>query len=283
MTALSLWLWAGLLLASSPAERIAVEASSGLGRSRQILSHGASEVLVPSHRVYGWEQRARRLPDGRYDVTVITRTDVPRPPAAHPRVPPSNDPMSRWLGGSEAACSSIRELAAELVAGQTDQVGASTAIIQWVSLNVRHEDEPPHDDGAAVTLESRVGSCVGRSRLAVALLRAAGLPARTVHGLVVTPSPPGQPAAFKLHRFIETFIDGAGWIPSDPGDSIHLVAPTHLILALDDEPYDPEWQRDLQVTAMEQLADFKVTDAPEGRPLVLRSWGSARRAGTIPR
>ena len=171
-------LWAGPLPASTPAERVAVEASSGLGRSRQILAHGGRELIVPSHRDYGWEQRARRLPDGRYDVTVITRTDLPRPLAAQPRVPPENDPMSRWLGGSEAACTAIRELAAELVAGQTDQVGASTAIIQWVSLNVRHEDEPPHDHGAAVTLESRVGSCVGRSRLAVALLRAARLRGR---------------------------------------------------------------------------------------------------------
>lgn len=266
-----------------PSERVAVEAVAGFGRGRYVLARPGSDLTVPSHRGVGFEQRVRRLADGRCEVTVVTRLDIARPQAPFPRVPPEPDPMGPSLGGGEAASSAIRELSAEIVAGETDQVGASAAILLWVSLNIRHQDAPPHDEGAAATLETRVASCVGRSRLAVALLRAAGLPARTVHGLVVTDSPTDRPATFTLHRFVETHVDGAGWIPSDPGDSVHLVAPSHVILAFDDAPYDPDSQRELRVTPIETPVLFELRGGDGSRPLVFRSWGATRGAGTIPR
>lgn len=280
---------AGLLAAparaggSSPSERVAVEAVAGFGRGRYVLVRPGSDLTVPSHRGVGFEQRVRRLAEGRCEVTVVTRLDVARPRAPFPRVPMDPDPMGPWLGGGEAASSAVRELSTEIVAGETDQVGASAAILLWVSLNIRHHDLPPHDEGAAATLETRIASCVGRSRLAVALLRAAGLPARTVHGLVVADSPADRPATFMLHRFVETHVDGAGWIPSDPGDSVHLVAPSHVILAFDDAPYDPDSQRELRVTPLEAPVLFELRGGDGSRPLVFRSWGATRRAGTIPR
>ena len=154
-------------------------------------------------------------------------------------------------------------------------MAASSAILQWVTLNVEHRDIPPHDDSAPATLESRVGSCVGRSELAVALLRTAGLPARTLHGLVVLPRKGIGETSFTLHRFVETWIDGLGWVPSDPGESVHVVDPAHVILAFDDAPYDPDSQRDLRVAFAAPLE--WAPPVPDGaRSLLLRSW--ARRS-----
>jgi transglutaminase-like putative cysteine protease len=209
-------------------------------------------------------------------VTVVVRPLV-RGDSPYPRAPRGDDPLADALGRPGDQPAAVRRLAEELVHGRTDQVDASAAMLKWIALNVSHADEPPHDDSAAATLESRVGSCVGRSVLAVALHRAAGLPARTVHGLVVAPRHEPGPVGFMLHRFVETWIDGVGWVPSDPGDSVHVVDPLHVLIALDEEPYDPESQRDLGVVLAERLEPLAVDSAiPAGaRRLVHARWMGA--------
>jgi hypothetical protein len=179
--------------------------------------------------------------------------------------------MAAALGNATDQPAQIRHVAEELALDHADQMAASGAILQWVALNVEHRDLPPHDDSALATLESGLGSCVGRSELAVALLQSAGLPARTVHGLLVLPRSGVGPTGFTLHRFVETWIDGLGWVPSDPGESVHVVDPAHIIIAFDDVPYEPDSQRDLSVTLVEGL-DWTRPPSNHARPLLMRNW-----------
>ena len=173
----------------------------------------------------------------------------------------------------------------ELAEGARTELEAADRVLDWVSREIRPVDHPAHDDTAAAAFGTRRASCVGRSRLAVALLRSAGLPARTVHGLVVprglSRNQPAGSAEFRLHRFVEVWLAGAGWVPSDPGESLHLVDTRHLVLAVDDSGYDPEEQRDLVVTLVSSPGPLVLTQAPADGPLLVRRdlRAAARRAG----
>jgi hypothetical protein len=71
---------------------------------------------------------------------------------------------------------------------------------------------PSGSDDALLTLSAREGSAIGKSRLLVTVLRAVGLPARTVLGLQLVE---GQPP-FTI-QWVEAWVDGE-WIPMSPID-----------------------------------------------------------------
>jgi transglutaminase-like putative cysteine protease len=53
--------------------------------------------------------------------------------------------------------------------------------------------------------------------LFTALSRAAGVPSRTVWGIIKTPWTPSQPKGnFASHNWSEVYFPGSGWIPVDP-------------------------------------------------------------------
>lgn len=237
-----------LLVAVAP--RVAVPAEAEASRARYVASRAGSGrgLALPSHEAYGFSQRARLLPDGTTEVTVVAVARGTRLPVR----------VERPDGGAMTLDGDVRLLAEELTHGAADDWEASDRILTWVSLNVRHADEPAHAEDAAATLRARTGSCVGRSVLSAELLRAAGIPARTVHGLLAEPAG-GMP--FTLHRFVEAWIDGVGWVPSDPGESVHVVDARHVFIATDDGDYDPESQRGLSLRIAEPLT------APLAAPL----------------
>jgi hypothetical protein len=176
--------------------------------------------------------------------------------------------------GSLAVSEDVAAMARELAGGIGDQAQRSERVLTWVSRQIGHADDPGHDESPEATLASRRGSCVGRSGLAVAMLRAANVPARSVHGLLLPPgAPPGSvlgSASFVLHRWVESHVEGVGWLPSDPGASVHVVDARHVFLALDDEPYDPEAQRELVLRVVRTAGELPAR-MPEdgGRPALL--------------
>jgi hypothetical protein len=93
----------------------------------------------------------------------------------------------------------------------------------------------------------------------------------------------GEPTSFVLHRFVEAHVDGAGWLPSDPGHSVHFVTPAHVVLALDDEPYDPEWQRELVVTTLEAGGRIEASGPAGAATLAVRAWSPSHQASTMTR
>lgn len=82
---------------------------------------------------------------------------------------------------------------------------------------------PSASDDALLTLSAREGSAVGKSRLLVTVLRAVGLPARTVLGLQLAE---GQPPF--TTQWVETWIDGE-WIPMSPVDGFFATRPANLV------------------------------------------------------
>jgi transglutaminase-like putative cysteine protease len=68
-------------------------------------------------------------------------------------------------------------------------------------------------------MQLRRGVCQDFAHLAVAVLRAAGLPGRYVSGYLLTNPPPGQPrrvGADASHAWASTYLPGHGWVDFDP-------------------------------------------------------------------
>jgi len=136
----------------------------------------------------------------------------------------------------------VRDAAQTIVAGHTTPRDRARAIYDWVVDNTFRD---PQTRGCgtgdvATMLRSRKfgGKCADINGLAVALARAAGLPARDVYGIRVADSKV-FPALGKSgdiskaqHCRAEIFLDGEGWLPIDPADVRKVVLEGKL--ALDD-------------------------------------------------
>ncbi len=100
--------------------------------------------------------------------------------------------------------------------------GRATAVLSWVmgQIAIDVEDMAPQD--AATVLRTGSGRCSGLANVSVALLRAAGFPARTVSGVLVGEKGPVP------HRWLECHLPGAGWVPSDPTLGLWVISPRHV-------------------------------------------------------
>lgn len=69
-------------------------------------------------------------------------------------------------------------------------------------------------NAAPALLERKTGSCSEYTILTISLLRACGIPARYVGGVVLR----GEDASvdYVFHRWVEAYIPGMGWLPIDP-------------------------------------------------------------------
>jgi transglutaminase-like putative cysteine protease len=83
-------------------------------------------------------------------------------------------------------------------------------VILWVHDYVEEKNLSRAYSPATATLESRQGDCTEHSVLASALLKANGIPARLVDGVIAFDGKIGY------HEWVEAFVDGEGWLPVDP-------------------------------------------------------------------
>lgn len=118
---------------------------------------------------------------------------------------------------------------------------AANAILSWIADNLIFDTSITVPGDALSALRYKKAFCVGYSNLAVAMLRAAGIPARVAHGYL----PPGYEWGFSkdywgvkvndggYHAYIEIFYPDTGWVFSDAEHSHNFVDPFHIILRID--------------------------------------------------
>ena len=122
----------------------------------------------------------------------------------------------------------IIEKSNQITEGLTDPQSKARAIHSWVAnaINYTVMDEAI---GASAVFDTREGDCSEYSSLMVALLRAQGIPARKVLGLVfVDPSQPtapyyrpqiGHEFAYEEipgHAWVQYYLPNIGWVVADP-------------------------------------------------------------------
>ncbi|MBX7078198.1 MAG: transglutaminase-like domain-containing protein [Nannocystaceae bacterium] len=128
----------------------------------------------------------------------------------------------------------IVEQARALVDGQTDARTAAVAIVQWVHETLGKRDGTRGAATAAEVLSAGYGDCTEHAALAVALLRAAGLPARNASGMVLIPGFFSADAGY--HAWVEVWL--GDWVVLDPALGVTDVAAHYVLLGYDEPGLD---------------------------------------------
>lgn len=105
----------------------------------------------------------------------------------------------------------IKAKAAEIVGTTTDSLAATNAIVKWVFTNLKNVSGARGNATAKEVLKDRRGDCTEYSALTVALLRAAGIPARNCNGMVYGVNK--SQGYFAYHAWSEAWV--GKWVPVD--------------------------------------------------------------------
>ena len=116
----------------------------------------------------------------------------------------------------------IMTKAKEIIAGEINPYLKAKKIFEFLNSHMRYANAgEPSNLGALSALQTGVGVCEDYADLMVALLRAAGVPARTVSGWMgnitgelITADETGLKSPG--HMWLEYYLPGYGWVPSDP-------------------------------------------------------------------
>ncbi len=147
-------------------------------------------------------------------------------PAQGPYPKPSRQLMSVWGAPSPGIPSdspAVAELLETLNPPQaTDQPARIRTLYSFVSHEVATVDSASSD--ALLTLSRREGNPEGKERLLVALLRAAGIPARLVHGLELRVGTPPEELLW-----VEAWVSDA-WVPMSAVHDFFETTPENFIV-----------------------------------------------------
>jgi len=167
-------------------------------------------------------QSISKVADNVYDVT-IGRSSLP---SKILDIPISSGPLEPYLKPEQFVQSDADEivkLVKSIIGDEKNSWEAAKKLNRWVYDNVEKKFTPDISN-ALQTLHSLEGDCGEHAVLATALMRAAGIPARTVAGLIYWP--PGQ--GFGYHAWIEVFV--GDWVMMDPSWGEDIANPTHIAL-----------------------------------------------------
>jgi transglutaminase-like putative cysteine protease len=172
--------------------------------------------------------------------TGITATISPRTsraPFPLSTVPESEQGFLKRSKLAQSDAPQVIELAGELTAGAVTEHQAVSAILTHVADAIKYQYNPKQFD-ALFGLTTGTGNCQNFSHLAVALLRASGIPARVSIGQTLKDkwkipldnkgSSLVQGMGEGLHAWIEVWYPDLGWLPCDPQMSRLFTSTRHI-------------------------------------------------------
>ena len=139
----------------------------------------------------------------------------------------------------------------ELVRGSRYVHEAFASIADWIIDHVTYDAGPNIRQDAKSVIVTKRASCVGFTRLCIAMLRSVGIPARYAHGYL----PPGYDWGISkeywgvkipsggFHAWVEVYYPDVGWTFSDLGHSKNFVDPFHILRYIDDVDHTPQYYR----------------------------------------
>jgi hypothetical protein len=168
---------------------------------------------------------------------VEVRIHAAPPTAAQRQTRPLKTPeTAEYLKASLSVESEAPEIVARAraIAGdETDAYAAALKVVAWVGKNMK-KDYGANADRATDVLRQMRGDCTEHALLSVALLRALGIPARRVDGVVYNQSGDGV-AALYWHEWVEAWV-GSTWTQLDPTFGQPVADATHLTLGEESQP-----------------------------------------------
>ncbi len=202
-------------------------------------------AFIPDYSNESFEQKVVSQDEFSKRVRVTSRMSPMKTRVPFP-VPPQmlSASVSRYLSAERDRQSddpTIIRLAGNITRGSRYAHEAANAVLSWVADNLVFDTSITVPADALSALQYKKAYCVGYSNLAVALLRAAGIPARVAHGYL----PPGYEWGFSkeywgvkindggFHAYLEIYYPDTGWVFSDAEHAHNFVDPFHIILRLD--------------------------------------------------
>ncbi len=179
-----------------------------------------SGALPVSRMANGSIQDATPYGNGDWLVQVVTEQSpvTVDAPVCERRARDASDPDWRVPEGFRPPLSLV-----QVLAGRENILERATSVLEWVQRTVTLDEQSLEPQDARSVLKRGTARCSGLANAAVAALRAAGVPAHTLSGVLVTADGP------VAHRWIEAHLGSAGWVPSDPTLGLWVVTPRHIV------------------------------------------------------
>jgi transglutaminase-like putative cysteine protease len=169
-----------------------------------------------------------------FSLQTLRGPDLPLPASAPPPGGEELRDLADDLAPEEAIQSDhalVTQLLDELSVSRTDGAAALATIHEFVHAEVETGDDRDGPQDAVSVLTRERGGGAGKARAAVALLRAAGVPARVVVGVPVAEGRTNQ-----LEHWVEAYLAGRWW-PADPvRGSLGSFPGPRLVLHVGDQP-----------------------------------------------
>lgn len=181
--------------------------------------------------------------------------------------------------------SEIKSLARQLTSSAKNEYEAVSAIINWVTDNIKYTFNPPQYD-AAYTLSTKSGNCQNFAHLSIALLRSAGIPARIVGGITLkeawkVPIDAKNSIVQSMgqggHAWLEVYFPDLGWLPYDPQQSRQFTSSRHIkqTHGLDSRDINDTWKGGPYLPAYNELIEGRYTS--DDIKLKMKRYASAPR------
>jgi hypothetical protein len=200
--------------------RILPETATAIPGQLQLVVTGLPEKF---HKATA-RQSYRKLGGDKVEVTL--KAAAPKATAALPLKDPEGGENLESTLIVEAENPEIVKLSKELVGEEKNAYAASLKIFRWVHQNLE-KDYGASADRASDVLRQKKGDCTEHSLLTVALLRAAGIPARRIDGVVYLRTEDKVPALY-WHEWVEAYV--GEWTQLDPTFGQAVADATHLAL-----------------------------------------------------
>ena len=174
----------------------------------------------------------------------------------------------------QAQCndSTIASFANGITAQSPTQLDAVVRILSWIRHEVRYACsaelcDPVYRIDAVFTMQKKMGNCVSYANLAIAMLRAAGIPAVDANGFVAD-----RAESNASHAWIAVYFPSFGWIEFESADwmpayreaPLTFLMPQHITMWID--------ASDLGVSrarfSERHEASFEIRERPEEKTYV---------------
>jgi len=170
-----------------------------------------------------YRQKYKGLPDGKVEVRLSANAPKLEKKLRLPLKDPSGGPYLKSTLVVEADSPKIQAAVRKILAGEKDAYVAARKISSWVDKHMT-KDYGASADRATDILKQMRGDCTEHSLLTVALLRAAGIPAKRVDGVVYLDQ--GDGPAFYWHEWVEAWV--GEWTQLDPTFGQDVADATHF-------------------------------------------------------
>lgn len=180
--------------------------------------------LPEKFRVDSYRQKFAAKPDGSVEVTLKAAAPAPGTRKSRPLTDPDGGENLKSTLMVESSAPAIREQSKKIIGDEKDAYQAALKVNTWVATHLE-KDYGASADRATDVLRQKRGDCTEHSLLSVALLRAAGIPARRIDGVIYMVNQDGVPALY-WHEWVEVFV--GEWTQMDPTFNQPVADATHF-------------------------------------------------------